>query len=274
MRFLLSIVSILSFAFALSGFTYKKKKELASVIDKIVIDLEYLLTEDWYVVPNASGFDLNYCPSCMDRYKAWKDSSHQQHLFTRADIFEKFGPDSVYIHSMVSIVRTTPEQHFAKTVNNGILQYKVSFVPTWDSTEINRVQAKNDALAAAIFAEPVYKTSEREFSDYRRYVPKNWWKERTEHLGYTEFERLPYSSTFYDYSIFIDFGDKCYSCRSDYIVSRDQETKTVKLKYLAKTNFQTQLMLAYVLGIPDFFNDDIERHRTFHSDLEFDIELR
>lgn len=274
MQYRTHLILVLSCTILLTSFTRKEKKELALIINKVVIDLEYILSEDWYIVPNEVGFNVNYCPTCMEKYKAWSDSTNTYHSFNRSDIYQKFGPDSVYIYSMVSAVRTTKEEHYLRVVNNGILQFKVEFAPKSDSTEINRVQAKNEALVEAIFSKPVYKTDKRQFDDYRKYIPKNYWKDRTEHLGYTEFERLPYSSMFYDYSIFIDFGNQCYGCRLDYIVSKDQETKSVKLKYLDKNIFQTQLMLTYVLGIPDFITDERDRHRTFHSDLKSDIELR
>lgn len=274
MRFKTYPTFLLLISLVLFSFTHKEKKELEPILNKIIRDLETVLSQDWYIVPNQAGFEINYCPTCMDKYIAWRDSTNKSHLFTRTDIFEKFGPDSVYFHSMVSIVRSTPEDYFAKTINNGLLKIKVDFTSKWDSTKINEVQAKNDALLEAILSQPVYKTDMRQFEDYRRYVPKNYWKDRTAHLGYSEFQRLPYSSAFYDYSIFIDFGEHCYSCRADYIISKNPETKKIELRYLDKTSFQTQVILAYVLGIPDFIRNEQERKRTVHSEFDSEIELR
>ncbi|UKN03828.1 hypothetical protein K6119_10025 [Paracrocinitomix mangrovi] len=267
---LILLALFLSGSIVFGQFNNKETKTLSAEIDTIILKLEQVLNDEWYVCKINNGFTVNYCPTCEERFITWSSKHEKINSFSAQEVLEKFGPDSILHRSFINNYSVSPNPDLFK--NNSTLSIKVEFKPKWSSSKISYHQLCMDTLKESILKEPVYKTDLRIFNDYRYHVPTNYWKTRTAHLPY-EFIRLPYESFRYEYSIFITPPNN--SLHPDFYYVKKDSAGKLNLEYLSGKVISTENIILYVLGINEvsmYFNQN-ERRYIWSKWFQRDIEL-
>lgn len=203
--------------------------------------LDLLLNENWDTKIIDSGFVVFYDRAkLVERYAGY--------------FFKDNIPDSISWYSLVGSFIYKPSNEYLREQysKNGVLSIEVTFQPKWTNEDVSRVQMKNDILKDKILEQPVFKTSERLFSDYRFWLPlKRNWGSRTKMYDYY-FERLPYESVTSMYSILINSGKPFYFARPLYVDDNDSLFFQNNDNDLENEYNRTLRIVAISLGIQDF----------------------
>jgi hypothetical protein len=234
--------------------------ELTEICNKI----EQVIGEDWFVCQTTNGFEVYFCRTCNQNYQKWVkedrllDSENHDTPIYLKDRYNFFKPelaDSVSYFTRISgydnrVIDTTKELRMKDYYpNNGILKFIVRIDQQWSTEKVNDVLAQNEILKTEILLTPLYKTNENIFSDYRYYLPDAGFKHRTEKRYDFYFERLPYSSCWLDYSIFIEQNNYYEVMYADML--EDQYFSNPRI-FMDDERYRTLKIIALTLGITDF----------------------
>lgn len=247
-------------AYSFNGFSQKISSEKLELIRS---EIQSVLGDDWFLTPTKSGFKVTFCRSCQKRYVDSCNSrpENRDWIFppSRELFFDPHHMDSVCYYTTVSnesnpfsendSMRYVYLENFYKT--NGILSFEVRIEKKWSDKKYQEVAAKNDTLKKEILKEPLYKMSMNIFSDYRFWLPEDYFKNRTKNYNFY-FERLPYSSELYDYSIFIIQDKPYYFCSPLYVDKNDRYFYNRISNKLEHERERTLKIIALALGILDF----------------------
>ncbi len=270
LTFLLAALGVVSYG--QNAQIYNNRK-LNNAFDGIYDQFSQTLSENWFVSRSESSIFLTYCRSCQEIYersidslillnntradssREYKMKEMREHVKWgeypsrwRESIFKQRGPDSVSFYSPLGrgFGPSTQEDYQPED----ILQIEIRFEPLWSDKQIQKVWSRNDTLKAEILKEPLYKTV-ISFDDYRAFLPQDYLKARTKRLDYY-FERLPYKSKKYKYSIFISTTEK-ELCTEVILVDKSDPLYFLKHENnLEREKASALIVVAYVLGLEDF----------------------
>lgn len=230
------------------------------VLDSLYSEIEFLIGEPWFLEETNKGFQVTYCRSCHENYMNYIDSTD---LFSRErsrlDFFRNDLIDSVSYFSIVSnapIPRNWSDEqrieYFTELYQaNDILQFKVIVDEQWSSPKTASVLSKNNQLKDSILKEPLYKSNMDIFSDYRFWLPSEYWKRRTQGLNFY-FERMPYESLIIDQAIFILHNKPFFFAQPLLVDKMDSEYFFKEQNYLEDERRRTLKIIALTLGIHDY----------------------
>jgi hypothetical protein len=253
----------------LCSWSAHSQKLSKSAIDSITNEVKQLLGNDWFLTPTKSGFTVYFCRSCHEEYidscnsAAAQNSAFAQRGFVvsreRESFFTPNHADSVsYYGTCCRLVQehgaNDSLKHLEKLKEykaNGIISFEITFDRKWSKKKYNSTQEKNEILRKEILKEPVYKTDLRIFSDYRFWLPREYWKERTTEYSFF-FERLPYSSETLNCSIFIKPDKPYWASRPLYVDKSDPRYYDDEANGLEPERQRTLKLIAMALGIRDF----------------------
>jgi hypothetical protein len=280
----MKIVVLLCFFGSFSSFSQFNTKEndvIKKNLDTIIFNLNQTLARDWFIVRNKTGFTVNFCRSCLTRFQAWSDTSTVYRSFNNAELLEYFGPDSVHYCSTVNMVRSSLDSleilktRLKNVKNNGLLSFSVYIEPKWTRDKIRSVQYLNDSLKIMLKKYPMYRTNDNIFSDYRYWLPGEYWKNRLDSVDYY-FLRLPYYTAFYDFSVFIVPDQRSQFSRVSFIQKREKENLQIETIELDSMIDRALHQVAITLGIRDFriVGRRYNEPNYWNSSLKSDIELR
>ena len=246
--------------------SFSQTKEQQLFVENICNNVKQVIGDEWFISQTNEGFDVYYCRTCNENYQKWlneKNRFWKEHYDTpisQSKRYEFFSPelaDSVSYYATVS----RPSRAFDDTLNsefdrdwykkNGILKIQVRFEKKWTDEAYCEVEQKNELLKTEMLKEPLYKASMDMFSDCRFWLPELYWKQRTASCDFF-FQRLPYKSCFYDYSIFI-VPDKPYFFTDVlYVDSADEFYYKNKNNFIEDERCKILKIIAVSLGITDF----------------------
>ena len=239
-------------------------EELTEICNKV----EQVIGEDWFVHQTNNGFEVYFCRSCNENYQKWVKNNdfslgtenHATH-FTQKDRYNFFKPelaDSMSYFGTVSqlvhpFIDSAQLRNFkAEYPNNGIMKFVFKIDRKWTEKKVSDAAANNELLKTEILSTPLYKTSMDIFSDYRFWLPESYLRQRTE-KGYDfYFERLPYSSCWYDYSIFIEQDKPWFYCEPAYVDPSEENYPGNPRIFIEDERCRTLKIIALTLGINDF----------------------
>lgn len=250
----ITLIILLTLSFNISAqsseiFSSKKLDFIDSLISKV----SNTVNENWYLVKQEKGFDIYYCKSCTDQYydSLKNQKGFNRLLMDRYDIFNEQGPDSVCYYSSVSYEYTDDISEIRNSYkNNGIMKISVKLEKTWSHKKIKHIKAHNDSIKNDIIQKPLGKSNKDIFSDYRFWLPNNQLLLKQSNKG--NFIRLPYSSYWYDYSIFITPDKPSFFCSIMYIDKNDDYFFSNPKNNLEKERSVLLHSLANCMGINDF----------------------
>lgn len=234
------------------------------VLDSLIKRVESSLSQDWFVVKKKEGFDVFFCRSCNEQYLDSMDNrptySHEniqngiyRKYYTRTEFFTKNGADSVCYYSTVSMEYSNDTNEINKGYQpNDILKISVNISPKWNDEKYAEIQSQNNQLKNEIIKESLGKTNTSIFADYRYWIPTQpWLLKRIKGLNFS-FEQLPYSSDWFNYSIFIVQDKPCQFCKVLYCNPKDKSHHNNKRNDLEHERAVALYSIAYALGIKDY----------------------
>lgn len=239
-------------------------EELTEICNKV----EQVIGEDWFVHQTKNGFDVYFCRTCNENYQKWVKNNdfslgtenHATYI-TLKDRYNFFKPelaDSVSYFTTVSrpphpFIDTSQKRNFnVEYPSNGILKFTFSVDRKWSTKKVNDTQTNNDSLKAEILSTPIYKTGMGVFSDYRFWLPESYLRQRTEKRYDFYFERLPYTSCWYDYSIFFEQDKPYFFCEVVYVDPNEEHYFGNSKIFIEDERCRTLKIIALTLGINDF----------------------
>lgn len=260
--------TITLFLLLLSSKAFSQNKKFITELSNKVKEV---LNDDWFIEVVNDGFNVYFCRSCNENYQKWADETGfiKGYILVeplvekdRYEFFKTELADSISYYSTVSMYdgifdpsQADSIQHHAKKKfyrKNGILKFEIRLESKWSDNKIKEIQTKNNLLKKEILKESLYKSSINMFSDYRFNLPDDQWKTRTTAFDFY-FQRLPYTSAFYDYSIFITPEKPYYSSvKPMYVDNSDEHYYENKENFIEAERCQALRIIALTLGIPDF----------------------
>lgn len=253
--------------FLLWGQKQKKETIRQQSLERAVFELKHIISPNWFLQIQADTILLTYCKSCNEAYENYSDSlqidlhkrkdrdefigySKSRSTYEiRQEIFTQLGPDSVSYYSTLcysGFVESTEEAKRSFCPDD-ILQFKIIFEETWSPKKVARIQKRNDQLKDDFLDTPLLKLVV-DFDDYRAYIPSNQHKDRIDKHHYY-FQRLPYQSTQYNYSIFLSTSIQEIGLAMVFVDKNDPYFFAKKRNYIQKEYHQTLLLVAYALGL-------------------------
>lgn len=248
----LVLIFTLCFSTLFSQLNSLQKSALIEAIEKVIND-------DWFVVETQKGFDVFFCRSCQKAFRKELDSLGSFFAKERYKFFDLTLVDSVCYYPTVSnppYKRPDSDSLFHLDMiryyeKNNRVVFKIEFEEKWKKSRYDSIFRNNEILKAEILKQPIYKTSNRIFSDYRFLLPDARFKDRTNMYSFY-FQKLPYSSSFLNQSIFI-YSDKPYFfCDAMYVDLEDQFFYKKSVNRLENERKKALKIIALVLGIEDF----------------------
>ena len=261
------LITLLLLSFSSESFAQHNisKKELEEIYNKV----EQVIGEDWFIHPQPKGFDIYFCRSCREEFDHWKHSDSVIYLsegiltpFRYKDRYKFFSPekaDSMAYYTTVNMYgydigwpddkRDSLMRNYYKPETNLCIQYR--FEKKWNTKDSLEVATKNEVLAKEIMENSIYSTMPHMFSDYRFWVPEKYVL-RHATINTYGFERLPYSSDTYHYSIFFTIDNPSYFCAPMYVDKSDPYYFERDENHLEKERDRLLLILGYTLGLNDF----------------------
>lgn len=238
------------------------EKHRSKEIDSLMNQVDFLLSDDWFVERVNDGFDVYFCRSCQERYLAQEPDPDYIFGKPRELFFEVEQADSVayftYINGYCYVNPDLPDsvyhaENLRRFSADDRLKFEIRFVKAWSDSRRTQVQEKNDELKEAIMEEGLQRTNEHIFSDYRYWLPiKRWqWDERVSHLNYW-FERMPYQSTTLEQDILIIPDAHNFFCEPMYVDRNDEFYYENKLNKIEPERRRALHIIALVLGVPDY----------------------
>lgn len=233
-------------------------------IDTLIRRVEHVLSDEWFIVKQKNGFDVMFCRSCNDAYldsvnnkpfynQFEGQKSVARNFFSREAFFTENGPDSVCYLPTASRVRSTDTTQIKKLYKaNGIMKISVRIAPKWTNIAYVLADSNNTILKNEILKEDLGKTDMSIFEDYRYWIPTQLWLlERIKNFDFS-FKQLPYSSVWFNYSIFI-YQDKpiqfCKALYCDPTQSNYYKDERNNLEHVRAVALNS---IAYALGIKDY----------------------
>lgn len=229
------------------------------VLDSLCDEMEQLLGDDWFISRTKHGFNVYFCRSCQEEYKQYLNENDWPHWKTKYDFFSLEKLDSVAYYPTVSAygsINTSSDSLYDASMKvfykaDDILMFEIQIERKWEEKKYDSIYSNNELLKTEILKEPLYKSNENIFSDYRFWLPSSHWKNRTKELNLF-FQRLPYSSLTLDYSIFIIPDKPYYFCNPFYVDKTDSEYYDNKANELDAERRKTLKIIALVLGVHDY----------------------
>jgi hypothetical protein len=229
-----------------SEFPENKKDSIDLIIDQV----KKVLSDEWYITRVENGFTVSFCRSCHENYLDSLAELDNIPVIEKDFFFRKQGPDSVLYYSIVNRAVVAPNQPGPAESPDGILVIRVDFHHKWSHDKLDSVQKMNDGIKKELMTGPLYKTSPTVFSDYRYYVPDITFKNTATGSSY-RFQHLPYSSDWYNYSIFIDPSINCFHCWPK-IPANAPDDLYKQEDELNQERIRTLYAIAFALGIKDY----------------------
>ncbi|MFK7783891.1 MAG: hypothetical protein AB8B56_02185 [Crocinitomicaceae bacterium] len=229
-------------------------------LDSLYEEVENLIGDSWYLEETKDGFIVTFCRSCKENYNQYlEERDNFQWSPERSDFFSADRIDSVSYRSGLSAIPVSPNLSKKEKIAyftelnqpNAILQFRVRIKSKWTESKYEKILKRNDLLKQAILKEPMFKTSKDIFSDYRFWLPKDYWKRRTQEFDFY-FERLPYSSLIMDNSVFIEHNIPNFFGRPLLVAKGDQEFYKKMDNNLESEQNRTLKIIALALGIHDY----------------------
>jgi len=244
---------------AFNGYSQSFQEKLEAIREEV----RSVIGKDWFLTQTASGFKVTFCRSCQKHYEDscnYQDKTFGFHFPLSRDSF--FNPEQIDSVCYYPTVSLPPQPFYASDSArhadklkayqvNGILSFEIRIEAKWDEKKYRELMAQNELLKTEILKEPLYKTSKDIFSDYRFYLPEDYLKQRTEKYPFY-FERLPYSSKLYDYSIFLIPDKPNFFCSPLYVDKSDPRFYDAISNFLEEERQRTLKIIALSLGILDF----------------------
>lgn len=255
--------TLLLLCISLFSFTSQLTAQLSvPLLDSLCDEIEATIGEDWFIIREKHGFKVYFCRSCQNAYDSFlaKQSWPRDIPFKpREDFFDLKNMDSVSYYPTVSSygsidMRSDSLYHASKRKfykADDVLMFKVSFEPKWTAEKYQSVYEKNELLKAEILKEPLFKSNDGIFSDYRFWLPSDFWKKRTKKYTFY-FKRLPYISKTLDYSIFIVPDKPYYFTKPMYVDKTDAEYYENPKNKLEAERKRALKIIALTLGIHDY----------------------
>jgi|GEM_PF-5982283 len=248
---------------AISGYAAAQQEMSQEKITEIGNKVQEVIGEHWYVYEADNGFDIYYCRSLQQQYQAWADKNPEL-VFEGQPLAESlqafFKPemaDSVSYYAILSLSAKSfddPQQDVKDRIRfrkNGVLKFGIRFEAAWSPEKIEKIQQKNNLLKEAILAEPIYKTSLDIFADYRYWLPEERWRDRTQPYDFY-FQRLPYTSAWYPYAVFITPDKPYFFCDVLYADPSNPQYYKDAQNFIEQERCKTLQVVAFCLGISDF----------------------
>lgn len=240
--FLITFLSLIQSQLVLSKDIEKLSEKFPDTLNHIIHDVESVIDPNWFIEKNDSGFTLFYCPTCQSEYIRFSSidnilsdtSLYENGYPTRNDFLTQYGPDSLHFRNMIGGYDPGSKEQNPYP-KNGILKLDVYFQPKWSQSKIDHSQKKNDEIKLCV-NENHRRIHSVSFYDYRLFIHDKFW-------DCDSMIRLPYSSSWYNYSIFIVLDPDNY-----FSLPLWPEDGTDLHSYL----FRTMRTLAFSLGINDF----------------------
>ncbi|MCJ8288933.1 MAG: hypothetical protein HRT58_05915 [Crocinitomicaceae bacterium] len=254
LKILLITISIMACQFKASAQNDTK------VLDSLYEEIEFLISESWYLEKTKQGFRVTFCRSCMENYNSYIDSTDFfSRELARSDFFLSPHIDSVSYYPILSLMPIPRAWSKQKRIDyytdfykpNDVLQFNITIEKKWKEEKYDAVLKKNNVLKDAILKEPLYKSNEDIFSDYRFWLPRTYWKKRTHQFNYF-FERLPYTSLTINKSILIEHNKPSFFCEPMLINRNDPEFFYKKENHVETERRRTLKVIALTLGIHDY----------------------
>jgi hypothetical protein len=245
-------------------------KAYAQMPDPIFIDsvskkIEGLLPTNWLIIKHDSGFSVFYCRSCIE-YANKEIIKVENYYSTPKSLalsyFMQKGPDSVSFYSglnlaykydpkgMLPLTESERKADREKYKPDGILKLDIVFSKKWSAGHLDTTRIHNELLRKKIMEQALGKNSV-EFESLRYWVPKNYWKEKTREYSFF-FERLPYESSWYNYSIFMIPRIGFLGCEIMYCEKNDPEYYYKMENHITREYHSVEGIISYALGIKDF----------------------
>ncbi len=231
-------------------------------IDSLVDEIELLIGDEWFLEETKDGFQVTFCRSCNENYLAEIGVPSDDPFDitpNRFDFFQTELLDSVcYFSSLNPSILPRKWKEAERTAYftdlyqaDDILRFHIRFEKKWKESNIEKVQARNDEIRDSILRTPLFMSNERIFSDYRYWLPREFWKRRITTLDFY-FERLPYESTILDQSIFIEHNKPGFFSEPMLVDKNDKNYFDRRENHLEAERQRTLKIIALVLGIHDY----------------------
>lgn len=257
---------LICFIQSLNAQTTISKKELEDIYNKV----EQVIGDDWFIHPQPSGFDIYFCRSCRQEFDRWKHSGDAIYFsegvmtpFRYKDRYKFFSPekaDSMAYYATVN--RFTP---YPKEEDSGkyyasnreyyqpqeVLRIQYRLKKKWSTKDSLVTANRNQVLADEIMSNSLYRTMPHMFSDYRFWVPSDYTLKHATTNSYS-FERLPYSSDTYEYSIFFTIDKPDYFSAPMFVDKSDPYYFEKEENDLEKERDRLLLIISYTLGLTNF----------------------
>ncbi len=230
------------------------------VLDSLYNEIEFLIGPSWFFEETKNGFQVTYCKSCNENYHNYTDSTDLfSRELSRSDFFQEGLIDSISYYSTVSnapIPRSWSDEqrveYFTELYKaDHILRFEVIIDKKWSKEKTTSVLSKNNQIKDSIIREPIYKSNMDIFSDYRFWLPAEYWKRRTQGLN-IYFERLPYESLILENSIFILHNKPFFFSEPMLVDKRDDNYFYKEVNQLENERRRTLKIIALALGIHDY----------------------
>ncbi len=233
-------------------------------IDSVTTKVKALLPKNWFVVQNTTGFSVYYCRSCAEyeTVKLKEENATASSEKIALNYFTTHGADSVSFYSMLSpdyIYKADPSAPLSDSEKKeargkykpaDILKLDVVFTTKWENAHYDSIKNNNELLREKVLAQLPAKRSPKEFDDFRYWVPGKEWNSITQQSF--SFERLPYQSSWYNYSVFIIPHLPFYDCSILYCDKKDPDYYTNPDNDMNREYSMIQGIIAYALGIKDY----------------------
>ncbi|ASS50626.1 MAG: hypothetical protein A3D31_13770 [Candidatus Fluviicola riflensis] len=238
-------------------------EELTEICNKV----EQVIGEDWFVHQTKSGFEVYFCRSCNENYQkalqegqllGWENHNTPISQKDRYKFFKLELADSVSYYSLVSNIARPfddplRDEHLKEYYQkNGVVKFTFKFERKWGVQKVNDTQANNELLKAEILSTPLYKTGMGIFSDYRFWLPESYLRQRTEERYDFYFEQLPYTSCWYDYSIFFEQDKPFFFSEVMFVNPSEEKYYDNHANFIEDERCRTLKIIALTLGINDF----------------------
>ena len=246
---------------------YAQQKPSNEELTEICNKVEQVIGEDWFVHQTNNGFEVYFCRSCNENYQKWVNEQEFFHRPVhdtpisdkkRYNFFKPELADSVSYYSLVSNIPRPfddplRDEHLKECYQkNGVLKFTFRLERKWGTKKVNDAQTNNELLKTQILSTPLYKTGMGIFSDYRFWLPESYLRQRTEKHYDFYFERLPYTSCWYDYSIFFEQDKPFFFSAVMFVNPSEEKYFDNKANFIEDERCRTLKIIALTLGINDF----------------------
>lgn len=231
---------LFSFLFSHSHFERDNIKSNEATIQMMVKSVRKVLDDNWFIVQTDSGFTVNYCKTCNQKYL---DSVKGVEVpsVTKEYFYEMFGPDSISNFSTVSypfggMSDEDKKEWYGKT---GVLSFNIYIEEKWEQQKVDSIQTVNDAEKKILMESYPHVYGEMRFSDYRYWVP-----------NHKKMTRLPYNSAWYGNAIFINPSIECFLCST--LLAKEEHYYNNPENFIEDERVRALFAIAYALGIRDY----------------------